>query len=247
VLDELSSTLAGRGLALSSLRLILTFEGGQERVEDVSLARPLRSPAPLVAILQERLLGQPDEGEDSWPPRLARIEALALNTAHPAPSQLTLFGPQELNHEKMTTLLARLTTTLGEKRVFTSELVSSHRPEAAWQAQRATFGGSRRQAKPAAPTAETHINIPEPSSPRPVFLLTPPRPLQGELTPGSRLRWEQGRGILRFCWGPERLRGQWWDQPFDRDYFVVDLHDGSRLWIYRDRTSKELFLQGVFD
>ena len=34
--------------------------------------------------------------------------------------------------------------------------------------------------------------------------------------------------------GPERLSGEWWARPFQRDYWRVDLSDGRRAWVYRE-------------
>ena len=91
------------------------------------------------------------------------------------------------------------------------------------------------------------LESPLPSSPRPVFLLPEPIVVSGELERGCALEWEGDRGVVLKAWGPERLRGEWWDSPFERDYYVVDLEDGERLWIYRDGLAGTLLLHGIFD
>ena len=46
---------------------------------------------------------------------------------------------------------------------------------------------------------------------------------------------------------PERIAGGWWDRhDVERDYFEVELPDGSRLWLFRDRTTDRFFRQGSF-
>ena len=35
--------------------------------------------------------------------------------------------------------------------------------------------------------------------------------------------------------GPERIEGGWWDTgDVQRDYYVVQLSNGSSLWVYQD-------------
>jgi protein ImuB len=47
--------------------------------------------------------------------------------------------------------------------------------------------------------------------------------------------------------GPERLGGEWWSEPFDRDYYRARLDGLGDCWIYRDRREGRLFLHGFFD
>ena len=81
----------------------------------------------------------------------------------------------------------------------------------------------------------------------PSMVLPDPEMLEGRLEVGAKLWWGEGIGQVRALWGPERLRGEWWSRPFERDYFVAELTDGMRLWVYRDRRLRALFLHGFFD
>ena len=46
----------------------------------------------------------------------------------------------------------------------------------------------------------------------------------------------------------ERLQTGWWtDRPCQRDYYVVLVRGGSRLWLYRDLQTGRWYLHGVFD
>jgi protein ImuB len=47
--------------------------------------------------------------------------------------------------------------------------------------------------------------------------------------------------------GPERLRGEWWGGPFDRDYYRVRVEGLGDCWIYRDGGNGRLWLHGFFD
>jgi protein ImuB len=47
--------------------------------------------------------------------------------------------------------------------------------------------------------------------------------------------------------GPERLGGEWWNVPFERDYWRVRLEGLGDCWIYRDGRDGRLWLHGFFD
>jgi protein ImuB len=252
VLDELTARLAGRGLAIAALRLTLAFEGGTARVEEILLPRPLRTTAPLLALFQERLLGSRGPGGEQadWPARITAVEAQVLRTAQAPVAQLSLLSREEGDLEELSSLLVRLSSTLGQERVFAAAVVSSHQPEAAWR--RTDFLPAGGGAGSGAAEGEGRVREPgEPGphpSPRPILVVPAPLPLEGALRRGAALRWQGGGGTVQAVWGPERLRGQWWgSEPFDRDYHVVDLREGARVWVYRDRLAQGLYLQGIFD
>lgn len=260
LLDELTTRLAGRGLALVELCLSFDFEGGATRSETLLLPRPLRSTAPLLALLQERLFGIHDAEADresrDWPARISALSLRALRTTEAPRAQLSLLGRDELDEEELTTLLARLSSTIGSDNVFSAELVPTHRPEEAWQRRDFAPTTTRRRPSSSRParslratkdrTLHEHEHE-EPPAPRPTLLLPEPLPLQGELCVGADLSWDGGDGRVCALWGPERLRGHWWRTPFDRDYYVLDLEDGARLWIFWDRRDEAFYLHGVFD
>lgn len=245
LLDELAMRLAGLALAVSELHLTLTFEGGVEVLEELLLPRPLCTAPPLLALLRERLLNPmlPEgtwEEEDIPPPRLTEVELKAVRTA-PAPrAQLSLLQRKELETEQLAELLARLVNTLGQEGVCGSEILPAYLPEESWRPGPFTPPEGRELLEEGGRETEGR-------APRPAFVFPTPLPLEGALLPGASLRWEGGGGVIRDIWGPERLRGKWWSAPFDRDYFVVGLEGGGRVWIYRKRNSPQLELQGIFD
>ena len=68
---------------------------------------------------------------------------------------------------------------------------------------------------------------------RPLWLL--PKPL----------RCEEGRFVSRS--GPERIESGWWDcMDVERDYYVAQDRNGSRLWVYCDRASGAWYVHGLF-
>jgi protein ImuB len=84
---------------------------------------------------------------------------------------------------------------------------------------------------------------------RPTRLLVVPAPVVAEGEGGrlTALRVEgRARAVLAFE-GPERLRGEWWSSPFDRDYYRVRLDGLGECWVYRDGGDGRLYLHGFFD
>ena len=71
--------------------------------------------------------------------------------------------------------------------------------------------------------------------------------IEGSIKRGEILNWPGGSGVVRAIWGPERLRASWWEQPLVRDYYVVELSDGARLWVFQHLEAKALYLHGIFD
>ncbi len=67
--------------------------------------------------------------------------------------------------------------------------------------------------------------------------------------PVHRVAWRGGESIAVGCSGPERIAGEWWRSNAaarTRDYFVVDLDDGRRLWLARSIERGTWFVHGVW-
>jgi protein ImuB len=113
-------------------------------------------------------------------------------------------------------LLERLRIRLGKDAVFNIAVASDHRPELAWR--HCEIG------------EETKLPI---KLQRPLWLLPKPMPCQKE-----RLELKSG---------PERIESGWWDgMDVVRDYYVAQGRNGSRLWVFRDRSNGKWFVHGLF-
>ncbi len=55
------------------------------------------------------------------------------------------------------------------------------------------------------------------------------------------------KGNLALLKGPERIESGWWDgKDVSRDYYVARDENGSRFWVFCDRSDGEWYVQGIF-
>lgn len=156
-----------------------------------------------------------------------------------APGTLNLFGAPSLfdapavlgdairDADAGAALLDRLQARLGRSALQRLDSLDAHWPEATW--------------RPLA-LAERGAGADAPDSPRPLWLLPAPAPLQrrnGQLLWGANTPLE----LLR---GPERIGNHWWQEaPAERDYYIARHRDGV-CWIFRERDSGNWFVHGLF-
>jgi len=253
--DRVAARLAGRGLGASRLRLTLVLDPrGEERLL-VPLARPGADAAAWLVPLRERL------GVLRLP---APVRGLKLSVVEAAevPAEQLAAGDRPEVLRALEVVLSRLAARLGEGALFAAEPADRHRPEAAYRpapfredAARVGAGkegvvasrGARRNGAAnggAAPGLDA-----APLAVRPTRLLEPPHPVVAEGEGGrlTALRVDgSAHGVLALA-GPERLAGEWWSDPFDRDYYRIRLRDLGDLWIFRDGRDGRLWLHGFFD
>jgi protein ImuB len=67
-------------------------------------------------------------------------------------------------------------------------------------------------------------------------MVRPPRKIQVALEGDrpARLGGDGPRGRVRRLAGPWRVSGGWWEEPFARDYFDVELGEGRVYRIFRE-------------
>jgi protein ImuB len=83
-------------------------------------------------------------------------------------------------------------------------------------------------------------------------LLPEPLPLRVKTDAGRLVEvTDAGRTkVVTAAEGPERLSGDWWKDPYRREYFRVCTGEGELLWLYREvRRNGELrwWLHGWWD
>jgi protein ImuB len=115
-------------------------------------------------------------------------------------------------------LLDQLGARLGESACLRLESLDRHTPEEAWQPLPVFC-------------SPAHHTPPAPPGKRPMWLFTPPRPVNVD--------------ELVLLDGPERIQGQWWACPVSRDYYIATHRNGARCWAFVDE-SRQWYLHGYF-
>jgi protein ImuB len=87
---------------------------------------------------------------------------------------------------------------------------------------------------------------------RPIRLIQPPRRIEIESSNPSgspdQILHQGTQWTISKAVGPERIDSGWWQgSTQQRDYFRIELSNGTWLWVFRDRREKCWFLHGEFD
>ncbi|MFL5272592.1 MAG: DNA polymerase Y family protein, partial [Anaeromyxobacteraceae bacterium] len=244
--DRAAVRLGGRGLGAVRLGLALRLDPrGEERLA-VALARPSSAAARWLLVLRERV------SELRLPGAVTGI-VLSVEEAAPAPREQLALGDSGEQLAALDAVRARLTARLGDEALFAAAPVDRHRPERAYRA--APFTGASRRSGAGAASKAAAPDGRDPASPaagelaRPTRLLAAPQPLVA-LGDGGRLTAVRlgGRSlrVLELS-APERLEGEWWAEPFAREYRRARLEELGACWIYRDAADGRLWLHGFFD
>ena len=229
--DRVAARLSGRGLGATRLRVVLKLEPrGEERLA-VPLAAATAVAARWLLPLKEHLFSM------RLPAAVVGLRLAAVEVAAVAPEQLAI-GDRPEALAALEGVLARLAVRLGNRAVFAAEAVERYRPEGAYRAVPFRAGARR---PPPAPSPD--------APPRPTRLLAAPAAIVAEGEGGrlTALRVDgRARPVLALE-GPERIRGEWWAGPFERDYYRVSLEGLGECWVFRDGGDGRLYLHGFFD
>ena len=222
LLKELEGYLRGRGVGVQQWRLVLEHSARRTSVIAMGTVAPERDAGRLLALARERL----GRVALSAPALAIRVEAEEFFTFE---ERTQSWLPEE--HQSTANwhhLIDKLASRLGGEKIYRLQAVDEHRPEK-----------SARRIAAAAPKSPA---LPRVRSPRPLWLLAPPRDLLTEN--GQPLC--QGR--LELIAGPERIESGWWDgRPVGRDYYVARNPHGETLWIYREHRHRDAwYLHGLF-
>jgi protein ImuB len=224
MLDRLIGDLRRRQAQVSSMKIVFEHLQHPPTCESFDWAEATHERSRLSSVLRDRLerivLPAPAIGL-----RLSTGTLHSLSTAH-----VDLFDKtpvETLTH----VLLERLRGRLGLAAVYGMALIAEHRPEFAWSKSPVGLPGSACTAAMPSPWSRT----------RPLWLLPSPLPLS------SREARRYYEGTLECREGPERIESGWWDErDVGRDYYTAVSSIGQRLWIYKDRCSRNWHLHGLF-
>lgn len=256
LLARLCADLVAAGRCAARLELELRSERGVETATAVP-ARPTRQERLLYDLCRaalERAAGA--SGRLTEP-----VEQLALRVVRvsaPDARQEDLFTRRWRDPLAAAAALSRLRVRLGERAIVHPGVRADHRPESrsVWtpvevEAEGDRSPGASDASGAASPDAAAAAGTPD-AVPGVLHLLPEPLPLRvsTEADRPTEMWGETGHHALAAAEGPERLSGDWWKDPYHREYFRVCTEEGGLLWLFREyRPSGELrwWLHGWWD
>jgi protein ImuB len=238
LLAQMEGFLAARHAGVRGFTLELIHDALPETAVKVGLAAPGRGAEHFARLLRERL---------ARTVLCAAVEAIALEAGDleilPEENR-NFFSDPHSGGEEWLRLVERLQARLGGEAVHGLETHPDHRPERAFRHIAFEMRNSnssekkkeKKKEKEKGKGKNTQSKNMSLRSPRPLWLLDPPRRLaEGEFT------------LLA---GPERIESGWWDgAEARRDYFIARTGEASLAWIYRERGARApggWFLHGLF-
>ncbi|MBI3790084.1 MAG: hypothetical protein HY275_04305 [Gemmatimonadetes bacterium] len=269
-LERLVAGLVTDARAAAVVAITLTLDDARgalpERRRAHTVTREVRCPAPLarVAPLFERCRAL----LDTWtlPAPVTAVEVAVTATAPMGGEQGGLLDSAWRDPAAADAALERLRAELGTQAVVRPALRDTHRPEGAGVWEDVAVAGVAARATPGAEAAPSLDDgfAPEPAPAEgdmlgALRLLAPAARVEVEVerTAGEerpRALWWAGRRVaLARVQGPERLGGDWWSSPWQRDYWrgegALDGDAPADLVLFRDRQGPERgwYLHGWVD
>jgi protein ImuB len=206
----------------------------------IGFARPTRDPDHMLRLAMRRL----EEVEPGY-----GLDALALHVRRADP-----LGPEPLDGRlageeapDLGPLVDAIVNRIGASRLWRVAPVESDVPER-------SLAGAPPLDAPGTPVPRLAVDDVRrldaraadhpwhPRWPRPVRLLSRPERVDHVLAelpdqPPKRFTWRGRVHRVVRADGPERIGGEWWRRPAERDairdYFLVEDSDGARFWLYR--------------
>jgi len=240
-LERLCARMAARGLSCRRLEISLSLEPDGFHERAIDLPGPSREIKTLLTLIRLELEARP-------PGAPVTAFTLTAQPDRPREAQLSLFGPAQLSPDRLAATLAQLFAMLGPGRSGSPRPVDGHRPE----------GFALVDYQPP-PPPKVRRAPPRGRGLLTVRVLRPPVAVE-VLTAGKKLLSLQGtptadgekrpkiQGRVRVAAGPWALEEQWWSEgKTERDYWDIELSDGGLYRLYRDRASKDWFVDGIYD
>lgn len=249
LLDRLCEEVGRTGWSIRRLLLRLEVEGGARKEVSVRPARPTLRRDLLHELCRaglERAAAAREGGEGRLPAPVVALSVLAPARSAPTVRQEELFRTRSRDPVPATAALSRIRARLGEDAVVAPLARAHHRPErrSDWRpvpppGEEPADGETAREGRAGAGRARTASSPGESLVEGVLRLLPEPRPVD--------VRWEGGRPVAAWdgegrheivtAEGPERLSGDWWEDPYRREYYRVGTAAGELLWLFREYRS----------
>jgi protein ImuB len=234
MLDQLILRAKARILALASVTIVLTLDGGGAHIRMVRPALPSTDKQLWIKLLHLDL--------EAHPPQAA-ILAVALDAEPGSTSkmQLGLFSPQLPEAARLEVTLARIRAIVGEDCVGRAVLQDTHAPEGFHVEPFTVSSGDSAAIGPASPRVSMRQ-------------LRPPEPASVSLRnaqPAAFFYREQ-RYAVEHAYGPWLIGSDWWNQTlwgFEQWDLIARAHDGALLCccIVRDLMRNQWQMAALYD
>lgn len=236
LLERIETTLRARNRGARNLECCFYHETSAPLRLTMELFRPSRSAQHLGKLLRTRL----EQVQLAEPVRRLQLRVPAVELL--PERQLELFEAGTSRLEEVGDLIDRLASQFGRETVTFARLIDDCQPEYACRFDPAMDSGRQKQPPPVAGAA-----LPG----RPLQLWPVPMPIHVLATfPAGvpfKFLWSSKEYTVRQRWGPERIATGWWRGcDVQRDYYIVETHTGTRLWLFREQGNR-WFLHGCFD
>ncbi len=239
LLARTCAKLADRGLCAARLELDLRGRDGTETGVAVP-ARPTRQERLLYDLCRAALERATGPGGRLTTP-VEEVVLRVARSAAPDARQEDLFTRRWRDPMAAAAVLSRLGVRLGLSGVVRPAVRADHRPESrsVWEPVEIGYGSRVAEATEetlAEATDEVRDEADAAPIPGVLHLLPDPLPLRVRMTEGrpAEIWGDAGHHELVAVEGPERLSGDWWKDPYHREYFRVCTEAGGLLWLFRE-------------
>jgi len=255
LLHRVCSDLLRVGRCASRLSLELRLDGssGTQRAK----VRPARATRreDLLYDLCRAALERAVEANGRLAAPVREIALQVEETAPPGARQGDLFAGDWRDPMAAAAALSRLRARLGPDAVAWPEPREIHRPECRnrWRPAASVETPEEEKARSDPPPGTGRIVTADGKLESTLHLLAEPVEVEVWVREGRprELRDRAGRRSLVVAEGPERLSGDWWKDPYRREYYRTCTETGELLWLYREWRGKggeaRWWLHGFYD
>lgn len=238
--------LASRGMLVTAFEITLEqIEPSGKRTistKELPLAYAINTAAALKNVISAALEALLIHGEV----KSITVVARHLQRAQAKQINLTTDGSKDIPVGAKQDLLNNLTLRLGAQGINTLEMRASYIPEDSFSYR------SIKQGEQNTASSEQASN----TLVLPPYLLNPPETIHAIAMlpdhPPAAIRWNQENYKVVSALPAAKVSTEWWrhdlslKQPSTRDYFAVQDDLGRWLWIFRDTSSQEWFVHGLW-
>jgi protein ImuB len=244
LLDALLQETLANGEKIAQLLFELLPEKGETKLlKNIVFSAPSSHKAHIWSLLKTHI-EKINTQHDIISIALYSVKQETVRATHPA----TIEGDesQETSQKALGELLDTLSAQLGANATHFLCCKASHIPEESFRYQ-ALLPEKRFSHPP-----QTKANLVHTS--RPSLLFHTPRLIHAMAalpdSPPFWLKWRNEKYQLLCSLGPERIAPKWWGDDerlfLTRDYFKVQLPEGSWLWIFRQLETNQWFVHGLW-